>query len=563
VRTGIQLVALSIVVSLTVLFLDSRYRVLPQAVHNHMPLHHDGLIITDITVQTCSTINPLSKCMLDQKKWHRIEKDLYLGSGWVTRAYVHVRRKREEELKTDDKVVVDVRTGKLDPSVGEKSQASERWESRPAGVWIKRSLKRHASDSKKAVTAVDLLFGADAVEPRPGWELVRNGAIHLETSKSSTDPRISIRRGAAAKLERPVPKIRKDGRFKIMQISDLHLSTGLGVCRDAEPKGHNGGHCDADPRTLEFVERLLDEEKPDLVVLSGDQVNGDTAPDVQSVRPAPLSLGRILTVLQALFKIIGPLAERKIPYAAIFGNHDDEGTLSRHTQMDLYDSLPFSLSEPGPNTIDGVGNYFVEIQAHSSKHSALTLYFLDTHSYSPDEAHYRGYDWLKPNQINWFKTTAEGLKEAHSHYTHKHLNMAFIHIPLPEYGNPDNPRVGNWTEPITAPAFNSHFKDALVEYHVKAVSCGHDHVNDYCALSNEPESGEPELWMCYAGGSGFGGYGGYNNYHRRLRVFEVDTNQARITTWKRLEYGDTGKRLDQQIIVDSGKVVGIQVTNQE
>jgi predicted MPP superfamily phosphohydrolase len=68
-----------------------------------------------------------------------------------------------------------------------------------------------------------------------------------------------------------------------MQISDLHLSTGLGVCREPEPKGANGNHCDADPRTLDFVERVLDDEKPDLVVLSGDQVNGDTSPDVQSV----------------------------------------------------------------------------------------------------------------------------------------------------------------------------------------------------------------------------------------------------------------------------------------
>ncbi|RMZ72260.1 calcineurin-like phosphoesterase [Pyrenophora seminiperda CCB06] len=542
VRTGVQLIAFILLVSTTLFFLDNRYRVLPQSVHSHMPLHHDGLVITDITVQTCSTINPLSKCMLDQKKWHRIEKDLYLGKGWVTKAYVHIKRKREEELKTEDKVIFDVRTGRLDPAIAEKTQASEKWESRPAGLWIKTSLKRHASDSKKAVTAVDILFGSDAAEPRPGWELVK-GALHLSSSaKDSTDARLSLRRGRAAKIEKPIPKIRKDGKFKIMQISDLHLSTGLGRCRDAEPKGANGGHCDADPRTLEFVERLLDDEKPDFVVLSGDQVNGDTAPDVQS----------------ALFKMVDPLAERKIPYAAIFGNHDDEGTLSRHAQMDLYDSLPFSVSEPGPNTIEGVGNYFVEIQAHSSKHSALTLYFLDTHSYSPDEAHYRGYDWLKPNQINWFKTTAESLKEAHSHYTHKHLNMAFIHIPLPEYGNPDNDRVGNWTEPITAPAFNTHFKDALVEYHVKTVSCGHDHVNDYCSLSKDEKSGEPELWMCYAGGSGFGGYGGYNHYHRRLRVFEIDTNQARIVTWKRLEYGDVGKRLDQQIIVDSGRVVPIQ-----
>jgi hypothetical protein len=283
VRTGIQLAGLITVVFLLVFFLDNRYRVLPTAVHNHMPLHHEGLVMTDLTIQTCSAINPLSKCMLDQKKWHRVEKDLYLGQGWVQKAYVHVKRKREEELTAEDKVIVDVRIGKLDPATGEKEQAAERWESRPAGVWLKRSLKRHASDSKRAVTAVDILFGADAVEPRPGWELVKNGALHLDAAKDAREPRITIRRGRVEEHTKPVPKIRKDGKFKIMQISDLHLSTGLGVCRDPEPKGANGGHCEADPRTLEFVERVLDEEKPDLVVLSGDQVNGGTAPDVQSV----------------------------------------------------------------------------------------------------------------------------------------------------------------------------------------------------------------------------------------------------------------------------------------
>lgn len=82
-----------------------------------------------------------------------------------------------------------------------------------------------------------------------------------------------------------------------------------------------------------------------------------------------------------------------------------------------------------------------------------------------------------------------------------------------------------------------------------------DHCNDYCSLSlsGEGENKTPALWMCYAGGSGFGGYGGYGGYHRRLRLFEVDTNEARIKTWKRLEYGDTAARIDEQIIVDGGK----------
>ena len=278
-----QLGLLVSVVLFLVFFLDSRYRVLPQAIHNHLPLHHEGLVITDITVQTCSSLNPLAKCQLDPEKWHRVDKDLYLGAAWVSKAYVHIRRKKEEELTDEDSVIVDVRTGKTEPAAGDKSQASEKWESRPAGVWIKRSAKRHASDSKRSVTAVDILFGADAVEPRPGWEIVQSGALRLDTGSDNKEPRLSIRRGQPQTIEKPIPRIRKDGKFKIMQLSDLHLSTGLGKCRDPEPKALNGGRCEADPRTLEFVERVLDEEKPDLVVLSGDQVNGDTAPDVPSV----------------------------------------------------------------------------------------------------------------------------------------------------------------------------------------------------------------------------------------------------------------------------------------
>jgi len=82
-----------------------------------------------------------------------------------------------------------------------------------------------------------------------------------------------------------------------------------------------------------------------------------------------------------------------------------------------------------------------------------------------------------------------------------------------------------------------------------------DHANDYCSLSASETTTEPELWMCYGGGAGFGGYGGYGGYHRRIRFFEIDTNAARITTYKRLEYGDIEKRLDEQTIVNGGKVV--------
>lgn len=74
-------------------------------------------------------------------------------------------------------------------------------------------------------------------------------------------------------------------------------------------------------------------------------------------------------------------------------------------------------------------------------------------------------------------------------------------------------------------------------------------------LSSDKESKKPELWMCYGGGAGFGGYGGYGGFVRRVRFFDIDMNEARIMTYKRLEYGDTTGRIDQQIIVDGGSVV--------
>jgi hypothetical protein len=137
------------------------------------------------------------------------------------------------------------------------------------------------------------------------------------------------------------------------------------------------------------------------------------------------------------------------------------------------------------------------------------------------------------------------------------MDLAFIHIPLPEYRDASLPKKGNWREGVTAPVFNTGFRDALVDEGVLMVSCGHDHANEYCALSSH-DDGKPALWMCYAGGSGFGGYGGYGGYHRRIRFFDIDMNEARITTYKRVEYGDLEKKVDEQTIVDGGRATRLQ-----
>lgn len=494
-------------------------------------------MVTDVTITTCSSLNPFSSCKLDEN-WHRIEKDLYLGKKTLSKAYLQVQRKREEDLKPHEEVVYDIRVGGRTPPSIDTPSKHETWESRPAGVWIKKAEQRYLSDSTKVVTGVDVLFGLDAADPRSNWQLYETPLV-LDGEKGLLPARLTVRKGSSVRIDKPVPRIRKDGKFKIMQAADLHLATGYGDCRDPMPPGEK---CVADLRTLAFVERLIEEEQPDLVVLTGDQVNGKTAPDAQT----------------AIYKYSALFARYKIPYAGIFGNHDDEGNLDRAQSMAIMDGLPYSLSEAGPPDVEGVGNYIIEILGRSSSsHAALTLYLLDTHSYSPDKNKYDGYDWLKESQIMWFKQTAQGLKKKHKEYSHIHMDLAFIHIPLPEYRNPNSlPILGNMTENPTAPGFNSNFKDALVQENVLVVSCGHDHVNDYCVPGTNKDSKTPALWMCYGGGAGFGGYGGYNGYHRRIRFFDIDMNEARIVTYKRLEAGElVGQKVDEQIIVDGGRVV--------
>lgn len=267
-------------------------------------------VITDLTVNFCSPTDSLSTCALDPLKWHRIEKDLYLHTTQQS-AWLHIKQKKESGLTTNDLVVMDIRVGELPLSDGSANQ----WESRPCGIWLRRS--NYTGDKNQAMTCVDILFGVDAVDPRPQWALLR-APLLLNTRPEVPVARLSVRQGRTRpRPDDPAPALRaeKEGKFKIVQISDAHVVTGVGICRDAiDVHGQPLPESEADPLTIDFLEDILDLEKPDLVILTGDQLDG-----------------QVLDTQSALFKLVAPLIKRSIPYAAVFGNHDDEGpfTFSR------------------------------------------------------------------------------------------------------------------------------------------------------------------------------------------------------------------------------------------
>jgi hypothetical protein len=93
--------------------------------------------------------------------------------------------------------------------------------------------------------------------------------------------------------------------FKVLQLADLHFG------EDAD--GTWGP--EQDRKSLAAIAAVLDAEKPDLVVFSGDQVTGES-----------FGQNNFSQYLEQRNRVLAPLEERGILWATIFGNHDDCGS---------------------------------------------------------------------------------------------------------------------------------------------------------------------------------------------------------------------------------------------
>lgn len=105
-------------------------------------------------------------------------------------------------------------------------------------------------------------------------------------------------------------RVRKNDKFKIVQISDTHMITDVEICKDAiDVHEKNLSKSETDSLTIDFIEKNLNVEKSDLVVLTENQLYHDIF-DSQS----------------ALFKMIASIIERSISFAVVFDNYDSEST---------------------------------------------------------------------------------------------------------------------------------------------------------------------------------------------------------------------------------------------
>jgi hypothetical protein len=295
----------------------------------------------------------------------------------------------------------------------------------------------------------------------------------------------------------PELRLRADGTFTIVQFTDTHFT-------NTEPM---------DEQTLALMTQVLEAEQPDLVMLTGDVIDGGRCPD-------PAAAWRLA---------VSPIVAKGLPWAAVFGNHDDEGRLDRVALTALQQGIPGCLSQRGPDHLTGVSNYVLKVLDKQGSHSVAHLYCIDSNSYSKTGVGV--YDWIHRDQIAWYAQTAHQLAEANG--GEKLTALAFFHIPLPEYHEvwDYHPCYGVKYEEICPPFVNSGLFAAMHEAgDVLGTFVGHDHVNDFIGNLYG-------IRLAYGRATGFNTYG-REGMARGARVIRLTKGVRAFSTWLRLEGGE-------------------------
>ena len=162
----------------------------------------------------------------------------------------------------------------------------------------------------------------------------------------------------------------KNGKLKILHIADTHLNYDK--------------HFDA---SVWVIAEACDVEKPDLVVLTGDNTHPNEDPEKTK---------KLINALMNIFE------SRKIPVAVTFGNHDSEGgPMTREDIMEYYQTFSCVISTDNSENFKNCATFNVPVLASDSDKVNFNLWVFDSGDYDEDEP--RHYDRVRTEQIEWYK----------------------------------------------------------------------------------------------------------------------------------------------------------------
>ncbi|KAJ7066567.1 Metallo-dependent phosphatase-like protein [Mycena amicta] len=545
---------------------------------------------SEIAVTHCF-VNPRLASVCDPKstsekdsimgKFVRVDRNLNFDAGPFSgylNIYYRRTRRQDVQLITDVKLLAD-----------SESPPSKDWVKVPTSLrsgvigvpalylWYKldkTAAQLSQTERSNLITELDVLYGDDV--PWYGFEKLEPATLlHKGEMQNAW---LTIRRGVKSPPRAPPLHFSHNGQFKILQIADLHYSVAATKCRDTPPSlSCIGGSDNSTAKTL--ISTILDIEKPDLVVFTGDQLNGQgTSWDPRSI----------------LAKFSREVATRSIPWTVVFGNHDEDGYASKEAQVKMIKALPYSLMEAGPKDVHGVGNYLLKVlSADPSKTHLLTLYFLDSGSYSRGFYNLWGwftptaYDWIRQSQIDWFFQESASIRPIERPFSPDNTKdlghiwrrqgsdqltpqtsklakpnaMMFFHMPLPEtYNTPDigsNGRpldvgISGQEEQGSAKDSDGFFTKGVLQAleadgarvptpEVKVIGNGHSHLTENCRRVKG-------VWFCFGGGGSYSGYGKLG-FDRRFRIYDISDFGETIRTYKRTEHDGFKDVLDDMVLV--------------
>jgi calcineurin-like phosphoesterase family protein len=221
-------------------------------------------------------------------------------------------------------------------------------------------------------------------------------------------------------FQQPFSRLRVQGpSFRILHVTDTQIRHMSDLCQDYAPHDVS---CDA-YRTIEFLDKVMRQESPDVVIFGGDNVWGE----------GNLQAKRILR------QLVSPMLHT--PVVLTTGNHDQQNpTLSLHQ---MYADLK---------------------RMHPQAYAGDVLVDLTT----GEEVYLQIYVFAYRTRVQW------------RHRQNQTPAMVVTHIPIPEYNEVDR-MVGTRNEPVT---WREHNEYGNLEG-VVAMSTGHDHTNDFCGLYDD------------------------------------------------------------------------------
>lgn len=291
---------------------------------------------------------------------------------------------------------------------------------------------------------------------------------------------------------KPVLKFGENGKLKILQFTDIHYQFDSYRSDSA----------------LVLMRNAVEAEKPGLVVLTGDVVCSE------NTKKAWLALTKIFV-------------DAKVPWAVVLGNHDVEYELTSKQIIETISALPYCLAVSGPEELSGSGNYLLPVQSAKSTDTKAVLYFLDSHSSFEEGSEMGTYDWIKQDQIQWYRTESAAFTKKNGGKPYPALS--FFHIPLPEYNEVwgREKTVGVKQEDVCSSDINSGMYNAFLESgDVMGMFVGHDHDNNYIGCLRG-------ICMVYGQATGRETYGTIGKGYRVIELYE---GQRKFDTWVRIIY---------------------------